>query len=300
MEYAISDGTQTTSLVLDSSLTRAQIEEEDPLRPMVDTANLLGFTLYPIDVPGFDRIDNIGTGAATDSAYLTAQKEPTDLQELQRERELFVHDSLDALAFGTGGEAMVNAQRLGALPAARADTRDYYWLGFSRNREDDDERHSIEIEVLRPGLRVRSRNDYLDLSPETEADLFMEGALLFDNTLDTGPLQLSLGEPLDPRKKRLEVPLNVRIPLDEIAMIATEGFYAGELEVRISVMDHNGNSASSEVRGVAPEGDETPGSGAFYTYSTTLEIRNRNHKIVVGVKDLLSGSFLAGTVRMDP
>ncbi|MDX1383616.1 MAG: VWA domain-containing protein, partial [Thermoanaerobaculia bacterium] len=300
LEYAISDGTQTTSLLLDASMKRMGVERDDPLFPMVDAANLIGYTIYPIDVPGFQRADTIREGATDDTMFSTDEKEPAEMNELQRERELFHHDSLEFVAFDTGGEALINAQRLHALPTVRLDTRDYYWLGFSRDREDDDARHEIEIRVERPGVDVRARTGFVDMSRGTEADLEVEAALRFDNLIDTGPLDLTLGEPLDPRKKRLEVPLDIRIPLDEVTMVPTNGFYYGDIEIRISVMDEKGNTASSDVRSVSVEGAEPPPPGAHYTYSTTLEIRNRNHKIVVGVHDTTSGASLSGSTRLSP
>ncbi|MEE2778368.1 MAG: hypothetical protein VYE73_16570 [Acidobacteriota bacterium] len=203
------------------------------------------------------------------------------------------------MADETGGEALINAQRLQALPTVYADTRDYYWLGFSRDREDDDLHHEIEIEVLRRGVEVRSRTGFIDLSAEAEGDQKVEAALLFDSFAGTSPLELSLGVPLQPYKRKLEVPLDVRIPLESVTMVETAGAFVGELEVRISVMDKEGNQASSEVRALSVEGEGPPAEGSFYTYSTLLEIRNRDHKVVVGVQDILGGGSLAGTAKLD-
>ena len=202
------------------------------------------------------------------------------------------------LAFETGGKSLINAQRMQALPAVHADTRDYYWLGFSRSREDNDQYHSIDVDVLQRGLKARARTGFLDLSGETDADRRVEAALFFDILLDARRIELTLGEPLEPGKKRLEVPLDVRIPLDAVTIIDQAGIFAGELEIRISVIDEQGNTASSEVRAVSIQGQAAPLPGAYYTYSTVLEIRNRKQKIVVGVQDILGGASLAGTTRL--
>ncbi|MEE2778369.1 MAG: hypothetical protein VYE73_16575 [Acidobacteriota bacterium] len=92
LEYAISDGTQSAAMMIDASLTRAQMDDDDPLVPMTDAANLLGYTLYPIAVPGFRRADRIGDGATGDSPVTIDEPEPTDLGVPQRNRELFHHD----------------------------------------------------------------------------------------------------------------------------------------------------------------------------------------------------------------
>ena len=119
------------------------INVESILGPLVDAANLAGYTLYPVDVPGFR-----GWGEWED------------------------HYSLRYLAHETGGLAMINALRVSALAEAVADTRTYYWLGFEPPRNEDDEGHEVEVRVDgRPKLRVRSRRSYLDMSRSTAADV---------------------------------------------------------------------------------------------------------------------------------
>ena len=83
------------------------INVESILGPLVDAANLAGYTLYPVDVPGFR-----GWGEWED------------------------HYSLRYLAYETGGLAMINALRVSALAEAVADTRIYYWLGFEPPRNE--------------------------------------------------------------------------------------------------------------------------------------------------------------------
>ncbi|MEE2776991.1 MAG: VWA domain-containing protein [Acidobacteriota bacterium] len=302
VQYAISSGSQNTTQALDAAMAGVPLERNDPLRIISDTANRLGYTLYPIDVPGFQRADGIELGAATDSAFVSNFAASGETGQTRRDRELFLHDSLESLAFETGGEALINAQRMESLPLVRGDTRDYYWLGFSRDLQENDEHHSIDIEVLRPGLKVRSRKDFLDLSSKAQADMVVEGALLFDSFLDGGAglLKLILGAPLDPSKKKLEVPLEVEIPLDGVTVLESAGQFVAELEVRVSVKDAKGNTAKSVVQAFSVRGDEPPGPGDTYSYSTVLEIRNRNHKIVVGVQDILGGLSLAGTTQLDP
>jgi VWFA-related protein len=90
-------------------------------------ANRLGYTLYPVDVPGL---------------------------EIVRGGEQASHDTLVALAQATGGEPALDSARLAALEQAEADTRSWYQLGFS----SDDRNHRIELEARLPGLSVRARH----------------------------------------------------------------------------------------------------------------------------------------------
>jgi VWFA-related protein len=116
-----------------------------PSLQLVRDANRLGYTLYPVDVPG---------------------------------REQAPEDALLALAEATGGQAALNSNRLAALERAEEDTRSYYLLGFSPAWKADDRDHRIELEVRRPGLDVRARHGFPDVSPATLAGMETEDQLL--------------------------------------------------------------------------------------------------------------------------
>ena len=118
-----------------------------PSLQLVRDANRLGYTLYPVDVPALDR-------------------------------ERAPEDTLLDMAEATGGRAALNSNRLAALERAEEDTRSYYAIGFSPAWKADDRDHRIELEVLRPGLDVRARHGFPDLSPATLAGMETEELLL--------------------------------------------------------------------------------------------------------------------------
>ena len=96
--------------------------------------------------------------------------------------------ALEFVARQTGGQALLNSRRAETLAVAASDTRSYYWLGFSPPFKGDDVRHAVKVEVLRPGLAVRSRGNYLDLSQSGEVSLQVESAMLFGNAPGTVPM----------------------------------------------------------------------------------------------------------------
>jgi VWFA-related protein len=118
-----------------------------PSLQLVRDANRLGYTLYPVDVPAL-------------------------------EKERTPEETLLALAEATGGRAALASNRLAALERAEEDTRSYYWLGFSPAWKADDRDHRIELEVRRPGLDVRARHGFPDVSPATLAEMETEDLLL--------------------------------------------------------------------------------------------------------------------------
>jgi VWFA-related protein len=125
-----------------------------PSLQLVRDANRLGYTLYPVDVPAL-------------------------------ERDVAPEDTLLALAEATGGQAALASNRLAALERAEEDTRSYYLLGFSPAWKADDRDHRIELEVRRPGLDVRARHGFPDVSPATLAGMESEDLLLSAATGET-------------------------------------------------------------------------------------------------------------------
>jgi len=126
---------------------------------IIEAANLLGYSLYPVDVAGLKAsavpIDakHAGLADATSSdGFITSGWE-------QR-----VHYGFEALARETGGKASLNGLRETALERTLDDTEAYYWLGFSPTWNADGKKHDIRLEVRNSGLHVRARRSYSDLS----------------------------------------------------------------------------------------------------------------------------------------
>ncbi|MES1246023.1 MAG: hypothetical protein ABUT39_30730, partial [Acidobacteriota bacterium] len=138
-------------------------------RSLVDTANLLGYTLYPVDVPGFSS--GAGPGVeATGPGPLNAPITSGD--------ELNADYALNFLAQATGGKAAVNSARLEALERMAEDTSAYYWLGFTPAWKADDRQHRIELKPKRRGLRVRTRSGFTDVACQTQVFVNEDGTLV--------------------------------------------------------------------------------------------------------------------------
>ena len=137
------------------------------LDALVDTANLLGWTVYPMDQQG---------GA-----------------------NMALWGNLRYVARDTGGRAFMAGSNVKALDKVRFDTANYYWLGFVPRYRRDNQAHDIRVEVSQRRLRVRSRRGYLDLSRQAEADMEALRALLFPSheEPDAGFLLVEVGEVAD-------------------------------------------------------------------------------------------------------
>jgi VWFA-related protein len=260
--------------------------------PLVDTANQLGYTIYSVDVPGL----------ADDSLGGAEQFELPELSDTARGflRESNTQYSIQHVSQQTGGKALLNARRLTALRTAAADTRSYYWIGFVPNWQGNDSRHRAEVEVRRPGLRVRSRSSYVDMSRSTETSMAVESVLLFGGGPGVKPLPVRFGRPQRSSMNAMKVPVEVGIPLDELTFVPSAGGFATEVELRIAALDDRGGRSEIPVVPVRLEFSEKPAPGKLATYSTTLELRRVLNHVVLAVYDPVSGAIHSATADIRP
>jgi len=121
--------------------------------PFVEAANRLGYTVYPVDVS------------------------QSDVGEM---------DALDMLAQATGGRIVISATGE-AFRQVVADSGTYYWLGFTPAWKANDQGHRVTVEARRPGLAVRSRSGFSDLSRRTEAAMKAESCWVSEGRLECQP-----------------------------------------------------------------------------------------------------------------
>ena len=261
---------------------------------LIETANLLGYTLYPIDAPGLQTDSGI-------SAANQAFRSGGSIRALDFYRETELHYSLRYLARETGGRALINGQREEPLSLVANDTQSFYWMGFTPRRTGDGEVREIRLDMRSPELRVRNRSGYRDLSLDQEVTMQVESALLFGYPAHSEELRVTIGRSEPLKRKRMLVPVTVRLPLSAIALLpAGDNEYVAELEVRIAAIDSRGDRSEVTTlswrvtRSELPEGDES------IEYTTALRMRRKPQDLVVAVYDTKSGALFSSTAQVDP
>ncbi len=278
-------------------------------RSIAETANLLGYTLYPVDLAGIQTVrfddDDLSFTSINVNTGGFAGNNSIDRQRRDGTRGLFSPDidrqsTLRVLARDTGGRALLAGDRLAALPKVVQDTSSYYWLGFSPDRQRDDIRHRIELEVLRPGLKVRTRNSFLDLSRDAEVTMMAQSALLFGATNQLSALSVEIGETTRKGLSRMNVPVRLSIPVNEVTMVPSGGKYVAEVEVRLAAMDRYGSRSDVPVTPLRLTLDGAPDANGRLFYETTLKMRRQPHDLVISVHDTPSGQVLTSLVSVAP
>ena len=308
----------------------SHISVDDLYGPLVHSANLVGYTLYPVDLPGFrPRYPGPASDASIGEAgirrygfysnygsydlyngYMTVRGSarsgsgflyPDGNFFSSSEPEWAEHSVLEFLAHETGGLPMINARRDVALSTAVADTRSFYWLGFAPPRDEDDALHDIDVRLVgRADLRVRSRKHYLDMSKGAEVTMLVEGALLFGGSPGTESLEIRLGSPQKARFRKILVPMEVVIPLDDITLLPMGGLWMNELELRVTVINESGDRSETPVETIRIAGPAEPEPGQHFVYDTGLLLRKREHRFVAAVYDPVSGAILSSSGAVGP
>ncbi len=278
--------------------------------PLVHAANRLGYTLYPVDLAGLNpRFANspfgigdvsvgynAGPGASSASAPISPFAAPQGLNLEWSQDAAFGY-----LAHETGGLPMINAFRDIALAEAATDTRHYYWLGFEPPRNQDDELHDIEIRLAgHPDLQVRSRQSYLDVSRSAELTMMVEGSVLFGGAPGKETLAVRFGPPRRARGRKIEVPMEIAIPLDDVELLPMGGRFTNELEFRVTVINEAGERSGTPVEKIRISGATEPPPGVVFVYETTLLIRSREHRYVASIYDPLTGAVLSASGTVGP
>ncbi len=271
------------------SSSREFKDGETLFRKLTSTANLLGFTIYPVDVPGTPGSANDvsttrpeGTGDPSGAGPAGAGSASFRDQEIK--------GTLEFVALETGGKPLRNSNRTIALAEAAADTRSYYWLGFSPTWEHNDVRHRVDVSVNKPGVKVRSRDSFLDLSKKTEVSMMVESALLFGNLPGGIFLPMRVGTPAK-TKNGTEIPITLGLPADVVTLIQVGNKYEAHAELRFAASDKNGNDSELPVVPLNIAADHPAKPGGFIKFETKVTLKGTANHLVATVYDPISGKL---------
>jgi len=269
--------------ILDRDVPRGDVI----FRPLVDTANRLGYTVYPVDVPGVES-------GVTDASLASPSASGLNIREQEHQA------SLQFVANQTGGQALLNSQSAQLLPTVEADTRSYYWLGFTPTWQGNDKRHRVAVDVTRPGFKVRSREDFLDLSRKAETSMIVESAMLFGGSPDSLPMAVQVGKPVPVGRREMDLPIALAIPVDAVTFVPIDGKYTAELELRVGALDAAGNRAPMPVLPLTLSTAAQPAAGSAVKYETRIRLRRLPHQLTLAVFDPQSGKILTAKVDVVP
>jgi VWFA-related protein len=234
--------------------------------PVVSAANQLGYTIYPVDVaaPNTDTIK-----------------------------------MLDAVAAQTGGK-VANSVHQDVLRTVVEDSGSYYWLGFTPAWKADDRGHSIQVEARRPGVKVRARSGFPDLSRRTETLRKAESVLLFGGQADDRRLKILLGKMKLLGRREMEIPVTVGVPVEALALTPSGRGYIAEAPFAVAALDEKGGRAEIPTAKLRVAVKEPPKAGGYARFETTLRLSRAHQRLVFTVRDEVNGKTIWQEVAVQP
>jgi VWFA-related protein len=234
--------------------------------PMVEAANRLGYTIYPVDV---------------------AQSDPGEIS------------ALGSLAGQTGGRVVVSA-KMEAFREIVADSGTYYWLGFTPAWKADDHGHRVTVEPRRADLKVRARGSFSDLSKRTASAMKAESVALFGGAAQDRRLIVRLGEPKWAARGQREIPVTLGVPVESLALTAQKGGYVAETPLAIVATDEKGGRADLPASRLKVALKTLPVVGTYARFQTVVRVRDVGQKLVFSVLDPVNGSAIWGEAVYAP
>jgi VWFA-related protein len=267
------------------------------LAALVAHANAHQVTMYTLQASGL-------SGTEASDASLGVDERLLRFPSIGIAQRASLQESLQTLAEGTGGHAILNANDFRPdLASMRDDFDTFYSLGYTPGHNGDGKEHKIEVRVTRPGTQLRHRVSYRDKPVIEKAVDRTLAALLYgieDNPLQVG---VEVGEQSPGPSGTVSVPIRLRIPLHKLAILNHEESFEGSLRLLVATRGEDGRSGP--VRQVAvpikiPRKDVLSALGQFYDYTLTLQLPPGTHQVAVGVRDEIAAttSYLSQSVTV--
>ena len=265
---------------------------QDPVfaQPVIREAQRLGYSLYPVDVKGID------TSMAQNDVSFAA---PQAFQSISTALDLGMNYTMAIMAAATGGKASINSNRMVALERLVEDSSSYYLLGFSPTWRGDDRRHSIKLAVKKPGLKVRTRDSYVDASRRTRLALAADASLLLGRSREEQRLIVTVDDTASKAGGR-KIPLTLGVPVESLAFSPREKGFHAEAPFALVVLDDKGERKHTQEAWVSVDVEKLPIEGTFARFRFSVDAGRRAERIVITVHDALTGEALWGEARLEP
>lgn len=273
-------------------LSRSQDFESSALfRSLATTAAAAGVTIHTIDCRGLDASLGIEAENRTARSSMASSIEMSNHQ-----------DSLVYMAEQTGGIHIINTNDVaGGLERIGNDMSTYYWLGYraAPSGEDRVNRHKVVVKG-HPEYRVSYRRSFIEKTLPTQiGDRVMSG-LAFE--LEDNPLAVTLGagEPVPASGGRWLLPVEVRFPIEKVALIPDGDQLVGYVTVYYAARDTEGKQSDlqhTEHMLKVPAGEYEVARTRTFLVTASLLLEPGTYRISVGVRDQLTNQAGFATIR---
>ena len=286
-EFAAAGGALPEAL--EEAYANGVLGYEELYGPLIDTANLLGYTLYPVDVAGIaGRIDPetpIGFAAwSRRPELLRSRRKPPRRHAFLAERRAAAPSSTTSASWRSPVSPPIRAPTTGsdcgstAPPTTRGTTSASRCCGRSGGR---------------------AREGFVDPSRETEMTLMSESALLFGTPASALAAQLKFEPPERAGRGQMKLRLEIGFPLDRSRSRRTA---IGVPRTSRCAWWRWTTKAPAPPPGSRPAHRARAGAepGAVHWHAVELTLERRWHRIVAGIFDPASGKIYSSSAEIAP
>ncbi|HTL45954.1 MAG TPA: VWA domain-containing protein [Vicinamibacterales bacterium] len=279
-------------------------EVQDAMQQTIAAATRGNVSIYSVDPRGV-------TSGTEDLIEIQSFPQDNSISSTQLMEEMRVqHDNLRVLSDQTGGFAVLNQNDFtNAFGRILDDNSSYYVLGYYPTNENRDGKfRSVQIKVLKPGLRVRARKGYYAPKGKAAAAKPTEGKgspelrEAMDSPVGVSGLTVHAfaaafrgAAPKDAVAIALEID-GTRLPFKQ----SPEGLFTDDLEISMYAADQKGKiqDGAQDVLNLRlkPATHEVVSKGSFRVVRK-LQIPPGKYSVRIGARE--SNSGLLGTVFFD-
>jgi VWFA-related protein len=257
-------------------------ESSSLFRSLVTTATASGVTIHTVDCRGLESELGIEAENRQARSTMAASIAMSNYQ-----------DSLVYMAEQTGGHFVINTNDVtDGLERIGLDMTTYYSLGYRLVPTGQDRLHRVQVKLKGDrGYRLNYSKTFIEKTlPTRVGDRVMSG-LAFD--LEDNPLgiTLSAGEPSPSSGGRWLLPVEVRLPIDKIALVPDGENLSGFVSVYYAARDDEGKQSdlqSTEHAVKIPSAEYESARTKTYLVRTSLLLEPGTYRVSVGVRDQLT------------
>jgi VWFA-related protein len=275
------------------SLTTMNVRDvPQHLNELIQAANTNLITFYTIDATGLTGEGTPASSGTPLSNQIGFENRPSVTFQARQDRQAGMLE----MATDTGGLALLNTndfQR--GLSRVYQDVSTYYTIGASLSKLGITRYEKVQVEVTRPGVKVRARQGYRAVS---EGEAVMERAratMETDLTYGAIPVVLKTAPP-SLEKKLYVLPVTVLVPASALTFLPSGDRASAKAEIYVGSVDDKGRTSDLSRQETTFEiAADKVKTDTPLAYETRLQTKKGNYRIVVNVRDPSSG--LMGTGR---
>jgi VWFA-related protein len=273
-------GFQGESTVPSGALSEKDTElrgYQTELRKLVDSvayeANAAQFKVYPIKATGLEpQVAQNDAGYHSSGATFSASAMSSSV-------EVDDNDTAQlSLALGTGGLYLTSNRTLDSFESVDRDTASYYSLGYRPTRAEDGKFHDVRVKVAKPGLEVRARTGYVDLSSEQKLEMVLATPLPFPREKGSLPVAVEVV-----RRERGEILAVAKLPSARLTFLEEGDFFVGKVKIFLTIHDARGDlvdlvSQEQEIR--FPAAQKADALAGEFRYGLKFKLKEKGDYVV--------------------